>query len=78
MFTVLMFALQPNVFEALIIFATVGGFVSFMVYGYLQNIEYYFYRNGGLTKRRLQVRTLIANLVIAVFLFILLWAIKLL
>jgi uncharacterized membrane-anchored protein len=78
MFTVLMFALQPNVFEAIIIFATVGGFVSFMVYGYLQNIEYYFYRNGGLTKKQLQVRTLIVNLVIAVFLFILLWAIKLL
>jgi len=65
-----------NIIECLIIFATIGGFVSFGVYQYYQNIEYYFYRNGGITKRRLQIQTLIINLILAVITLIILWIIK--
>ena len=65
-----------NIIECLVIFSTIGGFVSFGVYQYYQNIEYYFYRNCGITKRQLQIKTLLINLIIAVFIFILLWAVK--
>jgi hypothetical protein len=74
LFCLLFAVLRFNVIEVIILFGTVGIFVSFFVYRYFKNIEYYFYLNRGLSKKQLQLNTLVINLV-ASLLMLLIWSI---
>jgi hypothetical protein len=67
--------LKTDMIEAIIHFGTLGVIVSFVGYKYFQNIEYYFYINGGLSKRHLQLKTFIINLAISL-LILLTWSIS--
>jgi hypothetical protein len=69
----ILFAVVLNVFECVVLFGTFGTFVSFLVYRHFQNIEYYFYRNGGLSKFNLQAKTGMVNLVVAFIIGCILW-----
>ena len=72
----ILFAAMLNTFECVVLFGTFGTFVSFLVYRQFQNIEYYFYRNGGLSKFNLQAKTVIINLSLAFIAGCLLWIIR--
>jgi hypothetical protein len=73
-FCILFFILRPNIIEFIILFGTIGVVVSFMAYKYFQNIEYYFYANGGLSKTHLQLKTFIINLVASSIILVILWS----
>jgi len=67
--------IRGNLIEGIVLFGTVGVLISFIIYRYFQNVEYYFYINGGLPKKRLLLTTFIINLAIS-SLIILLWSIR--
>ena len=69
-FCAFIFILHPGILELIILFATVGGLVSFVMYRYFQNIEYYFYINRGISKSHLQTKTAAINLLISSLLVI--------
>jgi hypothetical protein len=71
-----LFTVAFGVFECVVLFGTFGTFVSFLVYSRFQNIQYYFYRNAGLSKFNLQVKTVIINLIVALIVGIVLWIIR--
>lgn len=55
----------------LICFGTFGILISFVIFRYFQNEQYYFYLNQGYTKAELMIKVFIINLLIALFLFLL-------
>jgi len=74
-FCVLFTIIRANLIEGIILFGTVGVLISFAAYRYFNNIEYYFYINGGLSKKRLQLTTFVINLVFS-SLILLIWCIR--
>jgi hypothetical protein len=67
---------SANLFEITITFGTAGVLISFWIYKYFQNIEYYFYINKGLTRAHLQVKTFAINFTFSILLLFMLWLIK--
>ncbi len=74
-FCALYIIIRGNLIEGVILFATIGAPISFIIYKYFHNIEYYFYMNGGLSKKHLQLTTFIINLVFS-SLILLIWCIR--
>lgn len=58
--------LRPTLIEISILFGTCGTFLSFVIYKYFNNIEYYFYLNKGISKLYLKRNTFLINIVISV------------
>ncbi|MDP9078268.1 MAG: hypothetical protein M3O71_12625 [Bacteroidota bacterium] len=67
--------MRTDIIETIIHFGTFGVLISFVAYKYFQNIEYYFYMNAGLSRRRLQLKTFIINLAMS-SLILLIWNIS--
>jgi hypothetical protein len=62
--------------DIIVLFGTLGVGVSFIAYQYFQQIEYFFYLNGGLSKRHLQLKTIAINLVLSSIILIIAWSIR--
>lgn len=60
---------NPTIF--LLSFSGFGFVISFITYDYFHKIEYYFYANGGYSKRKLIYNTIIVNLIISIVIFFL-------
>lgn len=76
LFSILVIILTQNIYAAVISFGTLGMVVSLILYKYYQNIEYYFYLNAGLSKKRIILETFKINFLISVILSIILWSIR--
>lgn len=76
LFCILVLILTQRLLAAVILFGTFGTIISLMLYKYYQNIEYYFYLNGGLSKRGLILKTSKINAIISIILSIILWSIR--
>ncbi len=74
-FCALYIIILGNLIEGIILFGTAGVLMSFIIYKYFHNIEYYFYINGGLSKNRLKFTTFVINLLIS-SLIITIWSIR--
>lgn len=75
-FCILICIIWPDFIEIIMLFGTIGVFVSFVAYRYFQQIEYYFYFNNGLSKRNLQLKTFLINLTICSIILITIWSIR--
>lgn len=75
LFCVVFFITKPNLIDCIIVFGSVGSIISFFVFKYFYEIQYFFYANCGLSKRVIQIRTLFINLLIAISTIIILWSI---
>lgn len=56
--------------EIAISFGSFGSVISFMIYRYFQNDQYYFYINQGFTKKELMVKVFMINLTIGLILYL--------
>lgn len=52
-------------------FGSFGSLISFMIYRYYQNDQYYFYLNHGFTKKELMFKVFMINFTIAFILYLL-------
>lgn len=75
MFCALFFAFGITSIETAVIFGTFGTLVSLLVYNYFYKIQYYFYINGGFTKRAIQLRLIAINLILSTIFIAILWII---
>lgn len=73
--SILVLILTQNVYFTVISFGTFGMAISVFIYKYYQNIEYYFYLNKGLSKKKIITRTFEINFIISIILLIILWII---
>lgn len=73
--SILVIILSQRLFAGVISFGTFGMALSLYVYKYYQNIEYYFYLNGGLSKKSIILKAFKINFVISVIFSIILWSI---
>ena len=64
MFSAIIAILTEKLTSGVVSFATVGILVSFHVYRHFNNVEYYFYMNGGLSKREIIIKAAIINFLI--------------
>ena len=72
-FCLIFYILRPNLVEISVLFGTVGTFISFVIYKYYNNIEYYFYLNKGISRLSLKRNTFLINIVISVMIIATLW-----
>lgn len=73
LFCAFFYAFGITYIEAAIIFGTFGTLTSLLVYSYFYNVQYYFYINGGFTKRAIQTRLIAINLIVSILIIGLLW-----
>jgi len=73
--SILVIILSQHLFAGVVSFGTFGMVISLFVYRYYQNIEYYFYLNGGLSKKKMILNAFKINFIISVILTIILWSI---
>lgn len=73
--SILVLILTQNVYFTVISFGTFGMAISVFIYKYYQNIEYYFYLNKGLSKKKIITRAFEINFIISIILLIILWII---
>jgi hypothetical protein len=74
LFCLLVVILTGNIYAAVISFGTIGMPVSLFLFRYYHNIEYYFYLNAGLSKKRIILRSFIINLIISLTILTILWS----
>ncbi len=73
--SILVIILTGRLLAAIISFGTFGMVISLFVYRYYQNIEYYFYLNKGLSKKKIILNAFKINFVISLIFSIILWSI---
>jgi len=56
--------LTEKLTAGIVSFATVSIFISFLIYRQFKNVEYYFYINGGLSKKEMILKTVLINFLI--------------
>lgn len=62
-FLLLMISRDPAV--SILSFCSFGLVISFVIYRYYYNIQYYFYANAGVSKAGLMTRTAVINVVLS-------------
>ena len=70
-FSTIIIILTGRLTAGIVTFATVGIFVSFLVYRQLNNLQYYFYINGGLSKKKMMLKVALINFIIGLIITIL-------
>jgi hypothetical protein len=56
--------LTEHLITGIVSFGTIGIFISLLVYKQFNDVEYYFYLNGGLSKKEMIFKLAIINLII--------------
>jgi hypothetical protein len=68
LFSAIAAVLTGRIAAGILTFGTLGIFVSLLVYKQFKDIEYYFYLNGGLSKKTIVLKLIAINFVLALIL----------